>query len=214
MDAVQTILNQTLQCFRIIIVNDDPEISLKELEKYPQVTVFDNPKRLGQAACYNKALELVDTPFVAFCGADDGYEPDRLEVIFKNEDWDFVYTDATYEYIDEKTGFPHFIPFESKELNLKLFRKNNFICHGTCAYRTVLVKKIKFDESLSYGEDKIFNAHVIMKAKRIKYIPKSTYLYRTYTSTAKKWYKNIPFINKKIRIRLKNRVARILDGEE
>ncbi len=82
-EAVESILAQTRQDFRFLILNngskDGSEEYLKSLTD-PRLSVFHLPETLPRTEVLNKALGLVMSPITAIIDADDLAEPDRLKL--------------------------------------------------------------------------------------------------------------------------------------
>ena len=79
--SVESVLNQTLQNFTFIIVDDgskDETVAYLDNLTDPRVKVI-RQKNQGTAAAANHGLEYIDTDFVARMDADDIAMPDRLE---------------------------------------------------------------------------------------------------------------------------------------
>lgn len=83
-EAVESIQNQTLQDWELIIVDDcstdGTRDILKELqEKDPRIRVVLNEENLGLTVNLNRALEIAEGRFIARMDGDDISHPDRLE---------------------------------------------------------------------------------------------------------------------------------------
>lgn len=80
--AVDSILTQTLTRLRLLVVDDaSTDGTASVLGRYtdPRLEVVRLKECHGVAAARNTALDLVETPYVAFFDADDVAEPQRLE---------------------------------------------------------------------------------------------------------------------------------------
>ena len=81
-DAIRSVLAQTRTDFRLLIVDDasqDGTVNEAEKIKDPRIRVRRNPENLGLGLSLARALENVETEFVAFLNSDDLFEPRRLE---------------------------------------------------------------------------------------------------------------------------------------
>ena len=82
-DAIDSILNQTHQDFRILIVDDgstDNTVSVvKEYQKgTDKILLFEEP-HLGQPKAINRGLEELSADYICFLDADDYWEKEKLE---------------------------------------------------------------------------------------------------------------------------------------
>lgn len=78
--SVESILNQTLESFDFVIVDDgssDETVAYLDQLSDPRVKIIRQPNR-GTAAAANHGLEYISTPFVARMDADDIAMPHRL----------------------------------------------------------------------------------------------------------------------------------------
>jgi GT2 family glycosyltransferase len=82
-DAVDSILQQTIKDFELLIMDDGSVDNTREIlaayaERDSRVRLFPRPRQ-GQIACRNELLQLARSGIVACADADDVYLPDRLE---------------------------------------------------------------------------------------------------------------------------------------
>ncbi len=83
--AIQSILDQTLSNFELIIINDgsiDNSKAIVESFIDPRIIFIENPKNLGLIATLNKGLTLAKSNLVARMDADDIAFPERLQIQF------------------------------------------------------------------------------------------------------------------------------------
>ena len=81
-DAIESTLNQTYKDFEYLIIDDaspDPEV-LDLIESYndPRIKLIKNKLNLGVSETINKALSLIETPFVVRLDQDDISLPNRI----------------------------------------------------------------------------------------------------------------------------------------
>jgi len=157
-EAINSILNQTVADFELIIVNDgstDQTASKILLYTDPRIVYVDNEKNIGLIKTLNKAIRLSKGQFIARMDSDDVAMFDRFEkqldflrrtpevgVCGSNVEvfgqWNFV-TDLSYSTIDIEA-----------EMLLK-----NPIFHPTVMLRREILEKnnIWYDENFKHAED-------------------------------------------------------------
>ena len=84
--CVDSILNQSEKCFKIILVNDGSKdntgiIAKRYADEYPEIITFIDQKNKGLGAARNAGLEKVETDYVTFLDSDDWLMPKYMEVI-------------------------------------------------------------------------------------------------------------------------------------
>ena len=80
-DTIQSVLNQTVTDFEIIVINDgSTDGTLEIIQKITdtRLKVFSYPNT-NQAASRNRGLEKATSKYIAFLDADDLCTPDKLE---------------------------------------------------------------------------------------------------------------------------------------
>lgn len=84
--AVQSILNQTLQNFEFILINDGSITAIKDkLETYTdkRIVLIHNPENYGLTKSLNIGLRIAKGRYIARMDSDDYSYPQRLELQYK-----------------------------------------------------------------------------------------------------------------------------------
>ncbi len=94
-EAIQSVVNQTLKPFEIIIVDDgSTDSSSKIINAFPEVSYYFKPNT-GLASTLNFGLQKVKGDYIAFLDADDYWSIDKLEkqfILFETDsDLDLVF---------------------------------------------------------------------------------------------------------------------------
>ncbi len=181
-DAVQSIINQTYQDWELVILNDEYGAELgwytdidKRVDYYAPFHVKD-----GQPAKLNLGIKKAKGDYIAFQDADDISFPYRLRGsldYFEKYNCDMVYGDKIFLYPDRQDYW------QSPEWNKNLLHKRPTGAWGSYMIRTELARQCPFDESVSWGNDHIFEGMVAVKTDKIIHIPLPLYKQRTYSST-------------------------------
>lgn len=118
-EAVDSVLAQTFADFEMLIVNDGSTDNTRDiLGTYtdPRVRIVDQ-KNMGLIDTLNKAIALIESPYIARFDADDVCYPERLQL-----QYDFLRTHAEYvlvgseaDYMDEEGNFIFLFQFKNYE---------------------------------------------------------------------------------------------------
>lgn len=161
--AIQSVLNQSLQDFEIIIIDDN---SLDDTENFinglsdSRIKYFKHTKNLGPAAARNTGLKIAKGEFFAFLDSDDEWMPNKLEsqvAVFKNvnPNLGLVYVKS----VIYKKGklLPHlpynWLPRNEGFIYDDLLRLNFIDTPATMIKREVIDSIGMFDENLKCLED-------------------------------------------------------------
>ena len=154
-ETINSILNQSMQEFEIIIIDDElTESSLKVLTNLKKldsrVKVFRNNKNLGAGQSRNNAINLCIGEYVAFCDCDDLWKPQKLEkqIQFMRE-FNLRFSFISNEIINNQNLR---IGFREAKKNLSFKQLRNSCDIGLS---TVIIKKDVFNSKLfRFGKTK------------------------------------------------------------
>jgi glycosyltransferase involved in cell wall biosynthesis len=195
--CIDSVLNQSLQDFEIILVNDgstdsSPEICDEYAQKDERISVI-HKKNARVAAARNDGIKAAKGEFISLIDSDDWIEPTMLEEMYSTAtqfNCDFVMCDFTkkgkgIEYTVSQPISEGFYNREriEKELFkcLIMFENIEFpptISNWTCLFnREFLInKELYYDEDIHYCEDSIFGSKVMYNANKFYYL-KGKYFY-------------------------------------
>lgn len=81
-DAINSIINQTISAKEIIVIDDGSTDNSAALVKYFSNVTYYYQNNAGVAAARNYGLKLANGDFIAFLDHDDVYPPNKLEVLY------------------------------------------------------------------------------------------------------------------------------------
>ena len=192
--AVDSVFKQTYRKWKLIIVDDaSTDNSIELLSDYlkdPRVTLIKNTENMGQSKSQNKAVALVDTPYVVQLDADDWFFPHTLSALLRAvkdqpKDIAVFYGNFLSIYEDEQGNFIKSIVEKGRLYTDKyefLFSDRTF--RPRC-YRTDLLKKVggwPIDGPFEgrFGEDKRMLLRLI-EYYRFYWIDQVLYQYRRHS---------------------------------
>ena len=205
--CLDSIASQTLKEFEVICINDgSTDNSLEILNEYATKDkrfIVLSQENQGQGIARNKCIELAKGEYIVFVDPDDFIEFNALEIIynkFRQTDVDMIQFD--YESCKENGKFSRYKIFkkqvkkyfhcsikDNEIYNWHNISKKNlqdmWMAIWNKAYKTAFVKSnnIKMAPN-KHGEDHIFSISANLLAKKILYINKSLYHYRTRLGSA------------------------------
>lgn len=204
--AIESVLNQTLKDFELILVDDgstdkSPEICDAYAEKDSRIQVIHQTNG-GICAARNCGLEMVKGEYVAFIDNDDVYLPDLLEENYnlaKKYNADILKYGNKYikhrefspacicssEKLDEKKIM--IIQNEDIRENYRQLNDDDLLVYvWDGLFKTSLIKehRIKFDTAFKHGhEDRVFCMQLYQYIDCIIINPKVYYLHIVYKAS-------------------------------
>ena len=198
-EAIDSVLNQSFKDFELICINDgstdnSPEILENYRKKDKRIKII-NQKNKGLGAARNKGLKNSNGEFIFFIDSDDYIAENALENLYKNailNDSDMVlykmarfngdniwYNAPIFDFdeINPKIDFSNYT-FNYKEIKSHVLNKSFSACIKL--YKKEFLDKYDdfyFDTGLIF-EDVPFHVKVMLRSKKISYVPEYLYYYR------------------------------------
>ncbi len=174
--TLKSLLAQTYRDFELIVLDNcstDGAAEAAEAIDDPRLKVIRADTHVGMAANWNRAVDLVRTPYFALCHSDDEYEPEFLEVVLGHlqEHPDAFIAHCKVTTIDEngeairseaesyKDSFwPADDPYErSGRDEIAALSRGNYILMPSVIYRTEAARKIgPFSEEYDFAPDWVY----------------------------------------------------------
>lgn len=188
--CVESILNQTLSDFELILVDDgSPDGSGKLCDEFAandvriQVIHKDNG---GVSSARNVALSRFQSKWLTFVDSDDCLYPDALEILVgqaEQNNLDLLQCHFNREYKEGESG-----PNVTEVLTSKQYalREQYLTCVGGTLFNASIVKafSLRFDETVRLGEDQIFLLDYMQYCSRVQRIGDVLYYYRDNENSA------------------------------
>lgn len=198
-ECLNSIKNQTYKNFEVIMVNDgskdNSETICTRFSEYDARFRYFTKANGGVSSARNLGLDNVEGDFITFIDADDWIEEKHLELLIttvKKNHSDIVI--SSYKQFNNIDVFylraytiqeKYLLNFEKMNrddfltLFPKLMRAN--VCFNNAVaklFRKELVKNLRFDTSIKYGEDLDFYFSLYLNVDSISYVDEPTYVYR------------------------------------
>lgn len=200
-DCLDSLLAQTYQNFELLCVNDgSPDNSQAVLERYARrdsrVKVFRKANG-GVSSARNLGLERAQGAYITFVDPDDFVAAQYLEEMARAlQESGAQIAFCGYKRVSEAA---HWQPDPSKQqlqppafqaLDARDYSFDAQECPASClsVWRVLFCKEVlnglRFDESLSMGEDTVYLVQAIRQAQRLVYTEQTLYAYRLNQNSA------------------------------
>lgn len=191
--TIESILSQSYENLEVLLINDgSTDNTSAVVNKYitsdNRIKLFEKENG-GPSAARNYGLEKITGDYIMFIDADDYIDHNMVEVMVDLLQDDIQMGMCGYNVIRENNITIKRVPesqcFSQNELfeNFGVLFKQAFIQYlWNKIYLVKLIKEnnIKFDDSIRYGEDILFNLEYLRKLSHIRITDKALYHYIKY----------------------------------
>jgi len=147
-DAINSILNQTEQRFKLVVIDDgsdDKTIDYIKSIDSSKIKVY-SIGRQGLISALNFGINLIETEYFAIMDSDDVSDPDRFkfQLNFLNNNKDFVAVGTSIKYITTLPSDRYWqvkMPSDNEVINKGLNNGRFVLCQSTIMIRTSTIKK-------------------------------------------------------------------------
>ncbi len=189
--AIESVIKQDDVDKELIIIDDgstdNTELEIKKYCNYSWIKCYKQ-KNLGVCAARNKGLEVVSKDFVIFMDADDWLSEKSLKNRIKRAENSDLQISNYYNWRDDGMEKPEYEISKdgSISVNQALWSLSSASEIGYQGYlwnkvfKNEIIKrnKLRFNEELSYGEDRLFLCKYLLSAKSVNVSKERVYFYR------------------------------------
>lgn len=192
--CIESVIAQTFTNWELILVDDgssDDSLAIcnRYAEQDDRITVVHQENQ-GVSSARNRGIDIAKGEYISFIDSDDYVTPTYLSDMV-NHNSDVVASGFTLWYAadnrNEIKTFHQQATFSRENGNIAdaiEIGESNHLWKGPCTklFRKALIDKhnIRFDETISYGEDHLFVISVLMKCQTITLLSISNYIYTHY----------------------------------
>ena len=165
---------------QFILVNDNSkddgdEIAWEHAQKDARFFLLENTRGAGVSGARNTGLEAAAGEWITFLDADDEMLPDAIDImsqaasrhnaqIFQFNHLRY-YTKINKEVLKYTNGGGFYTVDRLPKMWFSVWNK---------LYKAELLEGVRFDETIQYGEDGLFNLACLAGAKRIRHMARDT----------------------------------------
>lgn len=169
--------------YEVIIINDgssdQSEHIIYQFAMLHRNLIYLRQSNQGVSAARNAGMDLAKGEYITFVDSDDEIEKNSLQLIcekLEKDNLDILYPKiATYSENGELLGN---ITFGEKYEEIRSGILQERRTYPPTFYRKTLIKDIRFNETISFGEDTVFNVKAQSLAERVIFV---NYPYYKYT---------------------------------
>ena len=192
--AIDSVLAQTRPALEVIVSDDGSTDELREaVASFGDRVRYLRNEHRGAAAAMNAGAAVAEGDYVVFIGADDTFEPRRLEALAEfassSPEVDVLTTDAHVALGGRvfRRFYDETFPFEFDDQRGEILRRN-FVFGHTAVLRTRFQEVGGFDESIGWTSDWELWARMILGGSEIGLVPEplATYNIREQALSSKR----------------------------
>ena len=177
--CINSIINQTYKNIEIILIDDGSTDSSKEIcddfSKIDSRIVVIHKKNEGVSKARNIGLKVSNGKYIAFIDSDDCIEKKYLEALYKK----MIEPEIDMTMISFINNNDKIMINEEFLLNCFTTEQNEeyygYIWGKLLKNNIIKENNIKFNENITYNEDRLFIVEYALKCNKVKIIKNGTY---------------------------------------
>lgn len=185
-EAIDSVRKQTFENWELVIINDCSTDSTGEILaafslEDERIKVHQNEVNLKLPKSLNKAISLCSGKYIARMDADDICLPDRFEKQFKFMEKNPDVALSSCRFLTVKNGVYASGGAGGRcdcEALKAMLLVTNPILHPGVIAKAAVMKKLKYDTSLTCTEDLELWTRMVMEAQKIQILPEYLLIYR------------------------------------
>ena len=194
-EAIDSVLNQSMKNFELIIVNDGSTDRTKDIIKSytdDRIVYLENKNNQGISSALNYGIRSSIGLYIARMDADDIMLPDRLKIQFETMQADRTIDilGTGFEWGNGKEEKEYFKPYTGEIDKAKLLKYGNLLGHTTVMFRKSTLPENPYESYYNGAEDFKLWISSLKKGKTVKNIEDITMIYRQHpeqTKESKVW---------------------------
>tara|TARA_B100000780_G_C21124025_1_gene455651 strand:- start:185 stop:1174 length:990 start_codon:yes stop_codon:yes gene_type:complete len=186
-DTINSILNQTMTEFELIIINDASKDNSKEIILSfidSRIIYIENQKNLGQIASLNKGIQLSKTDLIARIDQDDVFLKEKLKIQYEyiknNKDISVVGTWAAIIDKDNKIQRYMSSPIHHNRMVNTLLNSNPLFHPSVLIRKNIIFEMGMYSPQYKYTEDYNLWCGLVLSGHKIANIPEYLLHYRVH----------------------------------
>ncbi|MGG4383393.1 glycosyltransferase family 2 protein [Priestia megaterium] len=191
--CITSVLSQSNSDFELLLVDDcssDTTVSIINSYSDKRIKLFQNSSNKGPSHSRNIGIENACGEYITFLDGDDWWEHNRLDMLWNyigsKESLDLVWDDLFF--IEDNSLKPWTTFTKQKKINWNMPKKVDIttfikidlgLLKPTIKREFITNNKVKFNETVRYGEDFLFFLEMLLKGAEAFFYPKPLYYYRS-----------------------------------
>ena len=207
-ESLDSVLAQSYQNWELVIINDGSTDGTENLilnYRDKRIKYLPNDGNKGIIFSLNRGLQESNGQYIARLDADDVALPYRIEkqVEFLSENLDYALCGSYFQTIDSNGKLLKNVRFPANNRDAQSYLLlHNCFCHSAIMMRSIIAKKLKYDEKFQVCEDYDL-WYRISRTGKILNLPVFTTLYRVHdnnmsTRKSEIMFAHVNKINKRI----------------
>lgn len=207
--CINSVLHQTFTDYELILIDDgssdDSADICRNFARYVNKIIFVHQENQGVSCARNKGIELAQGKWITFIDSDDWIESDYLENLVNaipSEYCEIISSGLVKHFSDKscqisRLAHTDILDFSLEENYLRFSTQELITSPVSKLYLTSFIRDnhLKFNASLSYGEDRDFNARCLTYATKGLSISYTGYHYRHVPSSLSHMKHNLVYEN-------------------